>query len=193
MTFAWQFEITEVRWRGRGRQRRYYLYTYVMTFRASRTFRHLHRRGSKSAATTRNGKVLAACGASDSPLIVQDDWQARVVRRITSLAGRRSRRCSSARQLEFGRLKVVKTSLEGRDPELAQRLIENITDRAIDLVALVEDLSLRTVTGRLARLLLESATGDVLHRPRWYTQFVFQDTAATPHGRPGRSGRTRCA
>lgn len=93
----------------------------------------------------------------------------------------------------FHQLKVVKTSLEGRDPELAQRLIENITDRAIDLVALVEDLSLRTVTGRLARLLLESATGDVLHRPRWYTQFVFQDTAATPHGRPGRSGRTRCA
>jgi CRP/FNR family transcriptional regulator len=57
-----------------------------------------------------------------------------------------------------------------REPEIAQRVIENIAGRVIDLVALVEDLSLRTVTGRLARLLLESATGDVLHRPRWYTQ-----------------------
>jgi CRP/FNR family transcriptional regulator len=39
------------------------------------------------------------------------------------------------------------------------------------LVSLVSDLSLRPVTGRLARLLLDSADEDgVLHRPRWYTQ-----------------------
>jgi CRP/FNR family transcriptional regulator len=55
-------------------------------------------------------------------------------------------------------------------PEIAQRLIENMARRVIELVTLVEDLSLRTVTGRLARLLLESANADVLHRPRWYTQ-----------------------
>jgi CRP/FNR family transcriptional regulator len=55
-------------------------------------------------------------------------------------------------------------------PDLAQRLIENMAGRVVDLVKLVADLSLRPVTGRLARLLLDGATGDVLHRPRWYTQ-----------------------
>ncbi len=55
-------------------------------------------------------------------------------------------------------------------PEFAQHVIENMADRVIDLVTLVADLSLRPVTARLARLLLEDATGDVLHRPRWYTQ-----------------------
>lgn len=60
--------------------------------------------------------------------------------------------------------------LLGKQPEVAQRVIENIADRVIELVALVEDLSLRTVVGRLARLLLDGAADDVLHRPRWYTQ-----------------------
>ncbi len=55
-------------------------------------------------------------------------------------------------------------------PDFAQHVIENMADRVIDLVTLVADLSLRPVTARLARLLLEDATGDVLHRPRWYTQ-----------------------
>jgi len=34
----------------------------------------------------------------------------------------------------------------------------------------VEDLSLRTVEARLARFLLEQATGGVLRRQRWATQ-----------------------
>ncbi|HRE26402.1 MAG TPA: helix-turn-helix domain-containing protein, partial [Anaerolineales bacterium] len=34
----------------------------------------------------------------------------------------------------------------------------------------VEGLSLRPVTGRLARLILTQSEGDVLIRPRWYTQ-----------------------
>jgi CRP/FNR family transcriptional regulator len=55
-------------------------------------------------------------------------------------------------------------------PEVATRVIENMATRVIDLVNLVADLSLRPVTARLARLLLDGATGDVLHRPRWYTQ-----------------------
>lgn len=54
--------------------------------------------------------------------------------------------------------------------DFAQRIIENMAGRVIELVTLVADLSLRPVTGRLARLLLDDATGDVLHRPRWYTQ-----------------------
>ncbi len=55
-------------------------------------------------------------------------------------------------------------------PELAQRIIETMADRVIELVNLVADLSLRSVTGRLARLLLDEAAGDVHHRPRWRTQ-----------------------
>ena len=55
-------------------------------------------------------------------------------------------------------------------PDFADHVIANMADRVIDLVALVADLSLRPVTARLARLLLEDATGDVLHRPHWYTQ-----------------------
>jgi CRP/FNR family transcriptional regulator len=55
-------------------------------------------------------------------------------------------------------------------PDLAQRIIETMADRVIELVNLVADLSLRSVTGRLARLLLDEADGDVHHRPRWRTQ-----------------------
>ena len=55
-------------------------------------------------------------------------------------------------------------------PDLAQRVIENMAGRVVDLVNLVADLSLRPVTGRLARMLLDEASGDVLHRPRWQTQ-----------------------
>jgi CRP/FNR family transcriptional regulator len=55
-------------------------------------------------------------------------------------------------------------------PELAQQVIEDMAERMIWLIGLVEDLSLRSVTGRLARMVLDGATDDVLYRPRWYTQ-----------------------
>ena len=56
-------------------------------------------------------------------------------------------------------------------PFLAELLLERMANRLMYLVSLVSDLSLRPVTGRLARLLLDSADEDgVLHRPRWYTQ-----------------------
>lgn len=61
-------------------------------------------------------------------------------------------------------------SLLRNQPDLAQRVIENIASRVVDLVNLVADLSLRPVTGRLARLLLDEASDGVLHRPRWHTQ-----------------------
>ena len=60
--------------------------------------------------------------------------------------------------------------LAREQPQLAQRIIETMADRVIELVNLVADLSLRSVTGRLARLLLDEADGDVHHRPRWRTQ-----------------------
>ena len=56
-------------------------------------------------------------------------------------------------------------------PLLAELLLERMANRLMYLVSLVSDLSLRPVTGRLARLLLDSADADgILHRPRWYTQ-----------------------
>lgn len=55
-------------------------------------------------------------------------------------------------------------------PFFAEFILAKMADRLIHLVSLVTDLSLRPVTGRLARLLLESANDDTLYRPRWYTQ-----------------------
>lgn len=55
-------------------------------------------------------------------------------------------------------------------PPLAQHVIEVMAGRILELVDLVEDLSLRTVTARLARLLLQDAEDGAVHRPRWYTQ-----------------------
>ncbi len=56
-------------------------------------------------------------------------------------------------------------------PEFAEHLIAKLAARMAYLVNLVTDLSLHTVTTRLARLLLESADADGrLPRPRWYTQ-----------------------
>ncbi len=55
-------------------------------------------------------------------------------------------------------------------PDFAQNVVTKMAERMLYLVSLVTDLSLRPVTGRLARLLLEDATDDILHRPRWFTQ-----------------------
>jgi CRP/FNR family transcriptional regulator len=51
--------------------------------------------------------------------------------------------------------------LLARYPALSRAVIENLASRARHLVSLVEDLSLRTVMGRLAKLLLEQATEEV--------------------------------
>ncbi len=55
-------------------------------------------------------------------------------------------------------------------PDLARVVIQNLAGRVLHLVTLVEDLSLRTVETRLARLLLERSEGEVLQRRRWTTQ-----------------------
>ncbi|MCK6565635.1 MAG: Crp/Fnr family transcriptional regulator [Dehalococcoidia bacterium] len=54
-------------------------------------------------------------------------------------------------------------------PEFAESTIGQMADRLTHLVGLVADLSLRTVTGRLARLLLDDSVDGVLFRPRWFT------------------------
>ncbi|MCP4415296.1 MAG: Crp/Fnr family transcriptional regulator [Chloroflexi bacterium] len=55
-------------------------------------------------------------------------------------------------------------------PDFAENIIAQMAKRLLYLVSLVTDLSLRSVTARLARLILEDADGDMLHRPRWFTQ-----------------------
>jgi CRP/FNR family transcriptional regulator len=55
-------------------------------------------------------------------------------------------------------------------PGLARAVTQGLAERALHLLTLVEDLSLRTVEARLARVLLERATADTLHRHHWATQ-----------------------
>ncbi len=56
--------------------------------------------------------------------------------------------------------------LVGEWPELALAILQDFADRLDHLTDLVEDLSLRTVRGRLARFLLERAEVDAVTR-RW--------------------------
>ncbi len=55
-------------------------------------------------------------------------------------------------------------------PDLLLQVMANMADRITYLAGLVADLSLHTVEVRLARLLLESATEDMLVRQSWLTQ-----------------------
>jgi CRP/FNR family transcriptional regulator len=55
-------------------------------------------------------------------------------------------------------------------PSLAKTVIQELAERVLHLVNLVEDLSLRSVESRLARLLLEKASGTTVQRERWATQ-----------------------
>jgi CRP-like cAMP-binding protein len=55
-------------------------------------------------------------------------------------------------------------------PEMAQFVIRDLAGRVLHLISLVEDLSLRTLEGRLARLLLEQAEDQKVVRRRWATQ-----------------------
>jgi CRP/FNR family transcriptional regulator len=56
------------------------------------------------------------------------------------------------------------------EPTLALRVIEFMAGRIDELMTLVTDLSLRSVTARLARQLLVHAEGEIVHRQRWATQ-----------------------
>lgn len=55
-------------------------------------------------------------------------------------------------------------------PRTAFQIIENMSDKIINLVTLAADLSLKTVEARFAKLLLEQAEGDVIERRRWTNQ-----------------------
>jgi CRP/FNR family transcriptional regulator len=55
-------------------------------------------------------------------------------------------------------------------PQLVRRIIHVMAGRILHLVGLVEDLSLRSVEARLARLLVDESKNGVIQRKRWATQ-----------------------
>ena len=55
-------------------------------------------------------------------------------------------------------------------PSRARQVIQELAGKVQYLIRLVEDLSLRSVEARLARLLLEQAEGESVQRRRWATQ-----------------------
>jgi CRP-like cAMP-binding protein len=64
----------------------------------------------------------------------------------------------------------IMLSLLDTYPKLARGVILILAGRVQHLVGLVEDLSLRSVESRLARLLLEQASDETVHRQQWATQ-----------------------
>ena len=61
-------------------------------------------------------------------------------------------------------------SLLDEQPSFALQVVKDLAGRVMHLVRLVEDLSLRSVEARLARLILEQSEGDLVRRQRWATQ-----------------------
>ena len=55
-------------------------------------------------------------------------------------------------------------------PQLARMVIADLAERLLHMLSLVEDISLRTVEARLARLLLEQAADETINRKPWATQ-----------------------
>ena len=58
-----------------------------------------------------------------------------------------------------------------RDPTFSQLIIDVLSERLRQSVALIEDLSLRPVINRLSRLILDESDGNMFFRPSWYTQY----------------------
>lgn len=79
-------------------------------------------------------------------------------------------------------------------PDLAWALIESIARRARHLVSMVEDLSMRSVKGRLARLLLEQAQANESGAvPRLLTQEEMASHLGTVREMVGRALRSLAA
>jgi CRP-like cAMP-binding protein len=55
-------------------------------------------------------------------------------------------------------------------PKLSNIITQNLANLVVQLLNLVEDLSLRNVEGRLARLLLDRSKDGVIERQQWSTQ-----------------------
>jgi CRP/FNR family transcriptional regulator len=55
-------------------------------------------------------------------------------------------------------------------PKICKSITRTLAERVMDLIKLVEDLSLRTVKSRMARILLENSVNGIINRRRWMTQ-----------------------
>jgi CRP/FNR family cyclic AMP-dependent transcriptional regulator len=55
-------------------------------------------------------------------------------------------------------------------PSICRAITQNMAEHVLHLMKLVEDLSLRTVKSRMARILVENAVDGVINRRRWMTQ-----------------------
>jgi len=66
--------------------------------------------------------------------------------------------------------RAVLLSMMDEHPALARQVVKDLAGRVMYLVRMVEDLSLRSVEARLARLILDQAEGEAVHRQRWATQ-----------------------
>lgn len=67
-------------------------------------------------------------------------------------------------------------------PPLCSLITQNLAKRVYHLMNLIEDLSLRTVEGRLAHLLLEQTSEGVVDHPRWATQEEIAEQLGTVRG-----------
>lgn len=76
--------------------------------------------------------------------------------------------------LEISRLwlvpRQVLLQLIEEQPAFARQVVKDMAQRVMHLIRMVEDLSLRSVEARLARLLLEQANEGLIRRQRWATQ-----------------------
>jgi CRP/FNR family cyclic AMP-dependent transcriptional regulator len=80
----------------------------------------------------------------------------------------------TVRALEESRLWFIERQtilrLMDEHPGLCRAINRNLAERVQHLMKLIEDLSLRTVKSRMARILLENAEDGVINRQRWMTQ-----------------------
>jgi CRP-like cAMP-binding protein len=87
------------------------------------------------------------------------------------------------------RSEIIRTT--EHHPELAWALLESMARRARNLVTMVEDLSMRSVKARLARLLLEQAAhNDAEALPRLLTQEEMANQLGTVREMVGRALRS---
>lgn len=70
-------------------------------------------------------------------------------------------------------------SLLAEQPTFAQQVVKDLAGRVMHLIRLVEDLSLRSVEARLARLILEQSKGGLVRRQRWATQAAMASRLGT--------------
>jgi CRP/FNR family transcriptional regulator len=81
---------------------------------------------------------------------------------------------ASVTALEHTRLWIVGREamlhLLDSNPQLARLIIQDLAGRVAQLISLVEDLSLRTVEARLARLILKESSEGRVQRKKWATQ-----------------------